>query len=224
MSLVHEIARANMFVPPGCRLQVGNAQTEQTAQPGQPARATMSTIAFNWAMGLDGSRVRARRPIPRARPPIRPCLPARPQNRSRSPNAAGANRIMLTRAHAARALLAALPYLRRRLPAPGRQLSWFAYDFATTILSRRGIEGEELAVLHISAPQQKKAQVPPLLRPERLESEVEGKNLTTRLKVSFIEETREPDKKCGETLTDLTNKCVFCAAAGRKSSQLREAC
>ena len=83
-----------------------------------------------------------------------------------------------------------------------------AFDFVTTLLLRREIEGEELAVCHVAAPEQKAAQVPVLLRPDRLESEINGKNIAMRLKIQWVVEQREPDVRAGETLTAMSNKCV----------------
>ena len=89
------------------------------------------------------------------------------------------------------------------------QLSWIAFDFATTLLKRRGIADEELQVLHVAAPKQKQKDVPQLLRPETLEGDVERKNIPLSLNLQWVVEEREPDVKCGDTVTAMANRCVY---------------
>ena len=83
-----------------------------------------------------------------------------------------------------------------------------AFDFATTLLQHRGIKDEELSVLHVGAPEQKADQVPAQLQPDKLHADVDGKNIAMRLKIHWMEQAREPDKKAGPTLTEMSNTCA----------------
>ena len=153
---------------------------------------TMSSTAFKWALGLDGSwvrvhRSRSRHVTPQSTPPPE-TLAARPTKRL------------------AQELVSS--------PSPVLQLSWMAFDFATTILTHRGIKNEELSVLHVSAPEVASSKGmgsgllllgPGLPQPDRLHAEIDGKNISLRLKMRWVTQARMLDEKAGQTLTQITN-------------------
>eukprot|EP01047_Picozoa_sp_COSAG01_P074680 COSAG01_NODE_12553_length_1721_cov_0.863132_2_plen_95_part_01 len=59
----------------------------------------------------------------------------------------------------------------------GSKLSWMAWDFAAHLIAPRG---EQLKVVHVTAPTQKQSLVPAQLRPEKLQADVEHRNYEHR--------------------------------------------
>jgi hypothetical protein len=88
----------------------------------------------------------------------------------------------------------------------GSKLSWTAFDFVTGLIQRRRTTAtDRLSVMHISAPEQKQALVPGHLHPDKLQSDVNDKNIGHRLNVEWIEKQREPNESVGDTLVSMVH-------------------
>ena len=90
----------------------------------------------------------------------------------------------------------------------GSKLSWKAFDFASGMVVRRDKQSlDGVHVLHISAPDHKKDLVPPQLHPDKLQSDMNSRNISTRIKrMEWVEQARLDGTTAGETLVKMTDQ------------------
>ena len=75
---------------------------------------------------------------------------------------------------------------RWALGLDGSKLSWKAFELVTGLMARRQVVSQdELTVLHVAAPAERRAQLPASLRPEKLRADVEVRNVRLSLPIRF---------------------------------------
>lgn len=110
----------------------------------------------------------------------------------------------------------------------GSKLSWQAFDFAAGLIQRRNAGGR-MCVMHVAATGEKAELVPESLKPGKLKSDVENRNIRLRLPIQFSVQDRKDGLSCGEQLqsmmedleddadgTKLEANCLVIGSFGRK--------